>query len=451
MGSVIIKNIKSESSEEKIKRIGVYCRVSTGLEEQQSSLKNQTEAFARMISAKKQWKLAGIYADEGFSGTQAAYRPEFQRLMKDCREGKIDIIITKSISRFARNTLECISCIRELKEMGVSIIFEENGLDTGTETSELILSILAAVAQEESRTISTNVKWSLEKKFREGRAKWSSTYGYKKEKEQEFVVDKATAPVVQRIFEEYYKGASLPAIAEGLEKDHVPTPDGKTKWWPKVIDELLKNEKYIGDALCQKTYTIDHLTHRRVKNLNAEAAASYYIKNHHEPLVSRELFDHVQVIFSLKDKRHGVLQYPYHQFLRCPHCGKPMRKIILKEHGRPGAWNCSEACSFYLLYEHEINQAFMQAFSIYRRSQEPLRKKKPEYYMLAETVCSIEFPGSQSGEAWEYLKANWKDGTSTCIRIRYKRERDIPGSEAQRHFYPEGLSGERSKCAGNCN
>lgn len=445
MGTVIIKTRKTEIPKQSVKRIAAYCRISTTLEEQKSSLNTQTEVFYNKICANKEWKLAGIYADEGFSGTQAADRPEFQRLIKDCREGRIDIILTKSISRFARNTLECISYIRELKEMGVSILFEENGLDTGSEASELILSILAAVAQEESRNISTNVKWSLEKKFKEGKAKWSPTYGYRKTEETDFVPDDQTAPVVKRIYEEYYRGSTLPAIAENLERDQIPAPGGKSKWWPKVIDEILKNEKYIGDVLCQKTYTIDHLTHRRVKNTNAEAAATYYIKNHHIPVISREVYDHVQIIFSLKDKRHGSIQYPYHTFLICPYCQKPMRRVILNEHGRPGVWHCSAYCTFYYIPEYAVQKAFLEAYYGFTG----LKKNKTEYYMLAETVHTIEFPENKS---WNYMKVNWKHGGYSQVKIQYKKPRDIPGSSAQISCHKKEDLQERSrKNAGNRN
>lgn len=446
MRSVVIKNIKNDYYKGKKKRIAAYCRVSTGLEEQQSSLKNQTEAFYRMISLREDWTLAGIYADEGFSGTQAADRPEFQRLIEDCKAGKIDYIITKSISRFARNTLECISYIRQLKELGVYIFFEENGLDTGTEASELVLSILAAVAQEESRAISSNVKWSLEKKFRSGQAKWSGTYGYRKVESRDFLIDPETAPIVKRIFYEYYHGASLPTIAKDLEKDAIPSPGGGSRWWPKVVNEILKNEKYIGDVLCQKSYTTDHLSHHRVKNLNSEAAVSYYIKDHHEPIVSRELFQQVHTIFTLKDKRQGSVQYPYHTFLICPFCQKPMIRNILEEHGRPGIWHCSHNCSFYYIYERDIDSSFLKLYQRHLKTADS-QPAKPEYYMLAEQVLSITF--SNDTDPWKYMQVHWKDGTDSQIEMKYRRSRDIPGSTHQKMFHQEKDLHERRKYAGN--
>lgn len=448
MKSVVIKNIKNDFYRGKKKRIAAYCRVSTGLEEQHSSLKNQTEGFYRMIESREDWMLAGIYADDGFSGTQAADRPEFQRLIEDCKSGKIDYIITKSISRFARNTLECISYIRQLKELGVYIFFEENGLDTGTEASELVLSILAAVAQEESRAISSNVKWSLEKKFKSGQAKWSGTYGYKKEENMDFLIDPETAPIVKRIFYEYYQGASLPTIARGLEKDQIPSPGGGSKWWPKVIAEILKNEKYIGDVLCQKSYTTDHLTHHRVKNLNSEAATSYYIRDHHEPVISREIFHHVHTIFSLKDKRQGSVQYPYHTFLICPICKNPMIRNILEEHGRPGVWYCSCNCSFYYIYERDIDRSFFKLYQNHINFAD-CHPAKPEYYMLAEQVLSITF--SYSTEPWKYMYIHWKDGANSQIEMSYKRSRDIPGSESQKTAHQEKFLHERRTYAGDRN
>lgn len=432
-----------QSIQESETRVAAYCRVSTNLEEQQGSLKTQMEAFQSLIFRKEGWELVDVYADEGISGTQAAHREEFQRLMQDCKDGKVDYIITKSISRFARNTLECLYYIRQLKEMGVHIIFEENNLDTGTETSELVLSILAAVAQEESRAISSNLKWSWEKRFKAGKGKWSLTYGYKKEGERDYIVDERTAPIVRRIFEAYYKGESLPAIVRALEKDSVPAPYGGKNWWPKVLANILSNEKYIGDALLQKTYTTDHLTHKRVKNLNSEAAANYYVKNHHEPIVSRELFENVQIIRSLKDTRFGAVQYPYHTFLICPYCKRAMARNTLSEHGRPGVWRCSNCCSDYFIYERDVDKAFLKSYRIFSGQKDAALLLKTEYYLLAEYVDSIHFPRISQDQDWRLMQINWKNGRTTYSCMEYKRERDIPGSEAQRRAHPEAAWADR--------
>lgn len=434
MRSIIVKESIHKPVYKQFKRVAAYCRVSTGLEEQKSSLRTQTNAYQAMISSHSDWIFAGIYSDEGISGTQTIHREGFLRMLEDCKKGKIDFIITKSISRFARNTLECLTYIRQLNEMKIGVLFEENGLNTDSEASELILSILAAVAQEESRTISTNVKWSWKKKFQAGQAKWSLTYGYKKENGKDFLIDHATAPIVQRIYEEYYHGKSLLKISKGLEKDQIPAPGGGLRWWPKVIAEILKNEKYTGDALFQKSYTTDHITHHRVKNLNSEVADNYYVHNHHKPIVSKELFKNVQIIRSLKDTHSGSMQYPYSTFLICPFCQEPMARNSLPEHGRPGIWRCSKNCSFYYIYESYINKGFLSAYSVYS-GKKTEKIYKVEYYLLSENILSITFPHDKENRLWKTMQIQWKNGTSTFVPLRYKRERDIPGSQTQLSIY----------------
>lgn len=436
MELIMTKENIQNSTRKQILRVAAYCRVSTGLEEQKTSLRTQIEAYKSMISTHSDWICSGIYFDEGTSGTRAVHREGFLKMIEDCKNGKIDYIITKSISRFARNTLECLTYIRQLKEMNVGVFFEENGLNTNSEASELVLSILAAVAQEESRVISTNVKWSWEKRFQAGKAKWSPTYGYKKEGNQYFVIDHKTAPIVRRIYIEYYHGKSLLKIGKELEQDEIPSPGKGKKWWPKVLAEILKNEKYIGDALFQKSYTTDHITHHRVKNLNSEAATNYYVKNHHKAIIPRKLFHDVQVISSLKDTHFGAVQYPYATFLICPFCQKPMARNSLPEHGRPGIWRCSENCSCYYLYESCIDKAFLTAFALFpeKASKE---NKKVEYYLLSENIISITFPYKNKNDLWKTMEVHWKNGEKTCVDLNYKRERDFPGSTAQINSHPE--------------
>ena len=434
------------------KRVAAYCRVSTELEEQQSSMELQMSAFREQIDARPGWELAGIYADNGITGTQVQHRTEFLRMMDDCENGLIDYIITKSISRFARNTLECLSYVRRLKEMSIYVYFEKERLDTSSSTSEMLLSILAAVAQEESRNISENIKWNQQKRFAEGRAKWSAVYGYTKDGELEYLIDEERAAVVRRIFADYIHGKSLPEIMRGLSKDGIESPLGKA-WTPTALSNLLKNEKYCGDVLIQKSYTVDHLTHKRVMNDQA-ALPSYYVRDHHKPIIDRKTFEMVQIIRSLKDRHKGATQYPYYGRIFCPICGGMMVRSCTQEHGHPPVWRCSpengsDQCKNYFIKETYINQAFCDAYAslntemlekqVRRRdeavtmaAQNALHMKKEmpqiykvEYYLLDALVERMTF------QKWDTLVVQWTFDLKSKVKIQYTKNRDIPNHKDQ--------------------
>ncbi|MCD8197342.1 MAG: recombinase family protein, partial [Lachnospiraceae bacterium] len=341
-------------------------RVSTDKEEQESSLQVQMEPFRKQIEERPGWELADIYADEGITGTQAKRRDAFNRMIADCEAGKIDYIITKSISRFARNTLECLTYVRQLKTYGVYVYFEKERMDTGNEASEMVLSILAAIAQEESRNISENIKWNQRKRYEEGRAAWKETYGYKKEGDREFVVDAKTAPVVRRIFNDYIHGRRAVEIAEALEAEGIPGPKGN-HWKYASVDFMLTNEKYCGDAQCQKSYVENHLNHRRCRN-NQTVVPGYYIQDHHTPIVACEVFDMAQTVRSLRSRKGHPVQYPYGGRITCPICGQKMERLVLERTGSPAAWHCppehgNPECAGYYVAEEYIDAALRQAYS----------------------------------------------------------------------------------------
>ncbi len=426
------------------KRVAAYCRVSTDLEEQQSSLQTQVESFQEQISTRPEWELVDVYSDEGLSGTRAEKRTEFLRMIADCDAGKIDYIITKSISRFARNTLECLSYVKHLKEKGVYIYFEKERLDTSSAASEMLLSIMAAVAQEESRNISENIKWSFRRQFAEGDGKWSAIYGYKKVGEVEYIIDEDAARIVRRIFNEYAHGSSLPEIIRGLEKDGIESPWGRS-WAPTVLANMLRNEKYCGDVLIQKFYTEDHMSHKIIRN-DQSLVPSYFIRDHHEPIVDRKTYDMVQIIRSLKDKHKGAVQYPYYGRLICPNCGEPMIRHCSREHGRPAIWSCiseTEKCRKYFIREKYIDAAFIKAYreldiNILPKSEEPeaaqdaikLKTEIPElstveYYILDALVDQITF------RRWDVMEIEWTFGTTSKIQIEYECAKDIPNNKEQ--------------------
>lgn len=334
-----------------VKRVAAYCRISTDLTAQQTSLETQVNAFRQKISQHVGWRLADIYADDGVTGTSAAKRPEFMRMVRDCEAGKIDYIITKSISRFARNTLECLSYIRYLQGLGVQLWFEKEGIDTGTAFSEMLLTILAAFAQEESRSISENQKWSIRKRFEAGIEKWSFTFGYRRSQQGEYLIHPLEGETVRRIFYLYEHGMSMAAIARQMEKENRPSAFC-SRWTASHVHTILCNEKYVGDVMMQKKYTVDHLTHREVRN-DQTVVPSYYVRDHHTPIISRKQYDRVQTIRKLKSSHSGPAQYPYADRLHCPRCGAVMRQ-------HEAAWHCS-GCRQYHVTAKALDRAVLAA------------------------------------------------------------------------------------------
>lgn len=272
MGKVQVipqKQKKSVGEKKKTMRVAAYCRVSRDTEQQQNSYESQVSFYTKYITEHEDWSLAGIYADDGISGLSTDKRSDFMRLIDDCKEGKIDLIITKSISRFARNLLDCVGYARKLKKMGIGVFFEEEHFSTLDDSAEFILTILGAVAQQESINISQHVNAGLEHKYASGSVKQNcrNFLGYDYDLlEKRLVVNPEQAKTVVRIFNEFLDGKSLRQICDSLEKDKIPTGAGGMKWVPCTVERTLKNEKYMGDARLQKTFTTDILEKRRKRN-----------------------------------------------------------------------------------------------------------------------------------------------------------------------------------------
>ena len=242
-------------------RVAAYCRVSTDSDEQATSYDAQVEHYTEFIQKNPEWEFAGIYADDGISGTSTKKREDFNRMIDDCEAGNIDMIITKSISRFARNTLDCLKYIRKLKEKNIPVFFEKEAINTMDAKGEVLITIMASLAQQESQSLSQNVKLGLQFRYQNGQVQVNHNHflGYTKDADGNLIIDPEQAEVVKRIYREYLKGYSMDRIAKGLEADGILTGAGKTKWWTSTINKILRNEKYIGDALLQKTYTTDFL------------------------------------------------------------------------------------------------------------------------------------------------------------------------------------------------
>ena len=242
-------------------RVAAYCRVSTDSDEQATSYDAQVEHYTELIQKNPEWEFAGIYADDGISGTNTKKREDFNRMIDDCEAGNIDMIITKSISRFARNTLDCLKYIRKLKEKNIPVFFEKEAINTTDAKGEVLITIIASLAQQESQSLSQNVKLGLQFRYQSGQVQVNHNHflGYTKDADGNLIIDPEQAEVVKRIYLEYLEGYSMDRIAKGLEADGILTGAGKTKWWTSTINKILRNEKYVGDALLQKTYTTDFL------------------------------------------------------------------------------------------------------------------------------------------------------------------------------------------------
>lgn len=331
-------------------RVAAYCRVSTDSDEQATSYEAQVEHYTEYIKKNPEWEFAGIYADDGISGTNTKNREAFKRMIEDCEAGTIDMIITKSISRFARNTLDCLKYIRQLKEKNIPVFFEKEAINTMDAKGEVLLTIMASLAQQESQSLSQNVKLGLQFRYQNGQVQVNHNrfLGYTKDEEGNLVIDPEQAEVVKRIYREYLEGYSMDKIAAGLEADGILTGAGNPRWHTSTINKILRNEKYIGDALLQKTYTTDFLNKTRVKNTGI--VPQYYVEGNHEAIIPREIYMRVQeelvhrrvVKTSANGKKRSYsCNHCFSQIIICGDCGEMFRRIHWNNRGcKYIVWRC---------------------------------------------------------------------------------------------------------------
>ena len=290
------KRLKGKDLRETKKtRVAAYCRVSTEQEEQLNSFENQVDYYTKYINEKPNYQMVDIYADEGISGTSTKKREGFNRMIADCEAGKIDLVITKSISRFARNTQDCLFYSRKLKNLGIGIYFEKENINTVEASGELLFTILSSLAQEESRNISENSKWGIRHNYQRGivRMNTKAFMGYDADKDGNLIINQEQAKVVRRIFREFEEGWTPSEIAKHLNDDNIKGVRGKALWGWGTIGGMLTNEKYKGDARLQKTYSPDFLSKKRIKNDGQ--VEQYYIKNSHKPIIPEEEWEAVQL------------------------------------------------------------------------------------------------------------------------------------------------------------
>jgi len=319
------------------KRVAAYARVSSGKDAMLHSLSAQVSYYSNLIQSNPEWKFCGVYADEALTGTKDN-RDNFQRLLDDCRAGLIDMVITKSISRLARNTVTLLATVRQLKELGVDVFFEEQNIHTMSADGELMLTLLASFAQEESLSASENQKWRIRKAFERGELiNIRFLFGYTVEKEV-LTIHPEHAQIVREVFNRAIAGESFKTIAEDLEERGVPRENGG-HWCHQRIRDLLSNEKYLGHALLQKHYTNNHLDKKVLKN-NGELPR-YFVQNIHPAIIDQETFDKAQELLARLDEKRGTRKPAtlsvFSGKIKCPKCGKPYRRQV---RWNVVAWNC---------------------------------------------------------------------------------------------------------------
>ena len=392
-----------------------YARVSTQNDEQEDSYERQKAHFEEKIHSNPNWNYVEGYADWGISGTKAESRKEFMRMIEDCRAGKINRVLVKSISRFGRNTVDTLKYIRELRELDISVFFETQNIDTMTAGGDVLITILAAMAEQESRTMSTNIKWAFQKRFKDGRViiNFRQSLGYDKvdtinengEKESEYVIVESEAEIVRRIYREYLGGKTMRQIAEDLNADGVTTKKGN-EWQASKVVSILTNEKYTGNAILGKTYKPDVLSKSRLKN-NGQSP-SYYVENSHPAIISQNMFDMVQAEKRRRKELRSTVQtgegkysskYALSGLLVCGECGGKFRRFgrTVKSGEYVPTWICvthqkeHSACNMKPLKETDIYQA-------YKCAVERLVGDFSDVIMMLKKTATEELQGKPVGD-----------------------------------------------------
>lgn len=385
-------------------RVAAYCRVSTDSEEQQSSYHSQVLHYKNLVESKSEWQLVDIYADEGISGTGTKKRIEFQRMINDAMEGKIDLIITKSISRFARNTLDTLNYVRTLKEKGVAVMFEKENINTLTMNGEMLLVILSSLAQQESESISANVTMGLKMKMKRGElVGYNGCLGYDYRSEDKTItINEEEAEIVKYIFRRYVEGVGCFRISKELMNLGYKTKKGNKKWHESAVMGIIKNEKYKGDLLLGKTFTTDPITHRRLENFGERE--KFYIENNHEPIISEEMFDKAQAILRKRSSRHNEdgkkrvysRKHAFSSLCTCGYCGSTLirRKWHSGTNHEKYTWQCSnsvrngrKACEHSKAIDEKVlEEAFVNG---YNRISKLYREAINEFIENVESALDI--------------------------------------------------------------
>lgn len=391
---VVIHSDSSPVTPTKKLRVCAYARVSTKQDEQENSYELQISEYTKRISQNPKWDFVGMYSDKGISGTSLKNRDGFINMIADAKKGKIDLILTKSISRFGRNVSDILKACQDLREINVEIIFEKENLSNMNATTDFLLTIMSGMAQEESRSISENVKWGFRKRFKEGIHRMNTTnlYGYSRDENDNIILEEDKAENVRMIYRLFLAGFTPHDIARELNNNKILSPKGK-KWQASVIISILSNEKYCGDAILQKGYTVSYLTHKRVKNDGQ--VPSYYVTDDHIPIVDKETFNKVKVLLEVYKNSEGpnsALNLPLYGIVYCATCGNVMKKVPGAD-GRSKLW-CNflrkeGSCSFGYSDHDDILVAITDAISL-MINQKAIIKEVNETLSQASTLRNSE-------------------------------------------------------------
>ena len=391
-------NTAGKQTEKPKCRVAAYCRVSTEQEEQLGSFANQVAYYTEYINSKTDYELAGIFSDEGISGTGIRRRAGFRSMIEACEAGKVDLVLTKSISRFARNTRDCLHYTRHLKSLGIPVIFEKEGINTMEAAGELLFTILSSLAQEESRNISENTRWGIQSRFQQGipHINTNCFMGYDKDENGHLIVNEKQAEIVRRIFREFLEGWQPSEIARKLNREGVSGIHGLPRWSSVSILRMLQNEKYKGDALLQKSYTVDFLTKKRTQNKGE--IQMFYVEDDHDAIISKRIWECVQLEIKRRKKyleEHGTNSYshrsesnPFASKIICGDCNKVFARKGWRSStgGDRKVWQCSErykvkgvmGCANRHVEEETLIKAYLMAWNALVENREDFMEQWTE-------------------------------------------------------------------------
>ena len=380
--ATISKFTASPIGSRKKRRVAAYARVSTDRDEQLTSYEAQVDYYTNYIKGREDWEFVAVYADEGITGCNTTHRDGFNSMVEDALAGRIDLIVTKSVSRFARNTVDSLTTIRKLKENGTECYFEKENIWTFDGKGELLLTIMSSLAQEESRSISENCTWGQRKRFQDGKVTvpFKRFLGYDRGEDGNLVVNEEQAVIVRRIYGLFLQGKTPYAIAQQLTEEGIPTPGGRKNWSKKTVESILTNEKYKGDALLQKVYTTDFLTKKKKKNEGE--VPQYYVEGNHEAIIPPEQFDRVQREMQRRSgdtNRHGCVSI-FSSKIRCGDCGGFYGSKVWHSNDkyRKVIWRCNHKyddgknCSTPHLDEDTIKGLYIKALRILGEEREEI-------------------------------------------------------------------------------
>lgn len=409
------------------KRVAAYARVSSGKDAMIHSLSAQISYYNSYIGSRGDWQLVGIYADEALTGTRED-RPEFQRMLADCRDGKIDMIITKSLTRFARNTVTLLETVRELKLLGVDVYFEKESIHTLSADGELMLTLLASFAQEESRSVSENLKWRIRKMFEQGRPNTGRMLGYRLVDGVLQIIPEEAA-VVKMIFSDYLSGMGRNAIAKKLIRLKIP-PLRSAEWRENTIHGILRNEKYTGNMLLQKTFSPDYMSKRSVKNHGE--LPQYYVENSHEPIIDKEIFDQVQLEMRRRAEKSGSpskkpATYPFCGLIHCAICGSHYRRRKANAGSKyeKATWICSTfftrgktVCASHQIPEDILTATTMRILEVKELNQELLKKYLVDIRIAPDKLTYMFADGHTEVVPWQNRsrRESWTDEMKQAAR-----------------------------------